>query len=436
MKTWWTSATTFGTKAAVIFIAAIGILLLAPTFEAQTVDLCGCGSVPGLRPFTTADPTTLPPFATDDGSNLVFTVPPDGILKYSSFSITNRHVFFRTNAANTPVTILVSGDVSLIGSGCCYNFSLAGSSGSGGNSVTAGVGGAGGPGGFRGGDGASLAINGAAIGGAGFGPGGGAGGTQSPFTHAAGGTFLGLPELLPLVGGSGGGGGASLNNSATSCSGGGGGGGGGALLVASNGTMTIANYNLIADGGSGAGSGNGNCASNGGGGSGGALRLIASRLAGGNGNLSAAAGSTSGINATVGRIRLESIDSSAQTQFNTSPPALRIVGPTPIANPVNPTVAITSVGGSAVPAVPQGNFGAIDVVLPAPGPTPVTVATSGVPSGTTVAISVKPRIGGLPVSQTVPLTDCNTAGACGAAATFDLAAGAYVIEARATFQIQ
>jgi hypothetical protein len=103
---------------------------------------------------------------------------------------------------------------------------------------------------------------------------------------------------------------------------------------------------------------------------------------------------------------------------------------------VNPTVAITSVGGSAVPAVPQGTFGAIDVILPAPGPTPIVVATSGVPSGTTVAISVKPRIGAQPLVQTVPLTNCSAAGACGAAATFDLAAGAYVVEARATFQIQ
>jgi hypothetical protein len=76
------------------------------------------------------------------------------------------------------------------------------------------------------------------------------------------------------------------------------------------------------------------------------------------------------------------------------------------------------------------------VVLPAPGPTPVQVATSGVPGGTTVSVTVKPRIGGPAISQTVPLGNCSAAGACDALTTFNLAAGAYVVEARATFQLQ
>jgi hypothetical protein len=38
--------------------------------------------------------------------------------------------------------------------------------------------------------------------------------------------------------------------------------------------------------------------------------------------------------------------------------------------------------------------------------------------------------------QTVPITGCTTSGVCGSVATFNLAAGAYVAEARATFQIQ
>jgi hypothetical protein len=57
------------------------------------------------------------------------------------------------------------------------------------------------------------------------------------------------------------------------------------------------------------------------------------------------------------------------------------------------------------------------------------------PSGTTVAVTVKPRIGGPPVSQTVPLGNCDVSGGCDALATFNLGAGAYVVEARATFQI-
>jgi hypothetical protein len=199
--------------------------------------------------------------------------------------------------------------------------------------------------------------------------------------------------------------------------------------------MTITNYQLFAEGGGGAGPGNGGCSSFGGGGSGGAIRLVAAQLSrGGSSGLFARAGG--GNAGTDGRIRLESIDTSAQTQFDTSPVALRIVGPTPLANPVNPTVAITSVGGSAVPAVPQGRFGAIDIILSAPGPATVAVATTGVPGGTTVAVTVKPRIGGQAVAQTVPLTNCSSAGACDALTTFNLAAGAYVVEARATFQLQ
>ena len=431
-----TTHNTIGARAAAVVIAAACMLLAAPGFEAQGIDICGCAAVPGLQPFESSNSATFPPGTSDSGFNGSMTIPlpPDGILRFSSFTVQNRQISFVANAANTPVTILVAGDVNLSGSFCCFNFSVAGSTGSGGSSSFAGVGGLGGPGGFRGGDGASQGINGAAIGGTGFGPGGGAGGTVTPFANGAGGTFLGLPELLPLAGGSGGGGGASISASSTSCSGGGGGGGGGAVLIAANGTLTITNYQLFADGGSTSSSGNASCASNGGGGSGGAIRLVANRLVQG-GTVNLFARPVAGDGASFGRIRLESIDTSAQTQFPSQPPALRIVGPTPIANPINPTVAITSVGGAAVPAVPVGTFGAIDVVLPAPGPTAVEIGTNGVPGGTTVAVTVKPRIGGPAVSQTVPLGNCNAAGACGAQTTFNLAAGAYVVEARATFQI-
>ncbi len=122
--------------------------------------------------------------------------------------------------------------------------------------------------------------------------------------------------------------------------------------------------------------------------------------------------------------------------FAPSPVALRVTGPSPIANPLSPTVRITSVGGQLPPAVPQGGYGAIDVVLPSPGVTGVDIATSGVPSGTTVLVTVKPRIGGAALSATVPLDSCNAAGDCTATTAFNLAAGAYFVEARATFQVQ
>ena len=138
---------------------------------------------------------------------------------------------------------------------------------------------------------------------------------------------------------------------------------------------------------------------------------------------------------TDGRIRLESVDTSAQTAIRHLAPALRIVGPTPLANPINPTVTITASAAPRSPPCRRETFGAIDVVLPAPGATTVPSRRRG-SGGTTVAVTVKPRIGGPAVAQTVPLTNCSGAGACDALTTFNLAAGAYVVEARATFQLQ
>jgi hypothetical protein len=224
------------------------------------------------------------------------------------------------------------------------------------------------------------------------------------------------------------------------CTGGGGGGGGGGLLIVVNGTFTIQNYQLFADGGCGASVGNSACARGGAGGSGGAIRFGAQRFVNnGNGEIYARAGAGAFLSpgGSVGRIRLESIDTSAQTQFHTEPAAIRITGPGPIVNPVAPSVRITGVAGNATPAVPQGWAGTIDVTLAAPGVASVDVSTSGVPSGTTVEVKVKPRIGAtLPVSALVPLSACDAQGNCTATTTFNLAAGAYAVEARATFQVQ
>jgi hypothetical protein len=92
------------------------------------------------------------------------------------------------------------------------------------------------------------------------------------------------------------------------------------------------------------------------------------------------------------------------------------------------------VGGNAVPAVPLGVFGSIDITVAGAGSTNIDVATSGIPGGTTVQVTVKPRIGAVPLSATIPLATCNAAGACQASAAFTLTPGAYVVEARATFQ--
>jgi hypothetical protein len=415
-------------------VALVAALVMLPSaFEAQ-LDICGCATIPDL-PVADSTTGTYPPGWVDTGTNgsLTIPMPADGIIRLASLFIQNKHVVFSRNASNTPVTILVAGNVTLRGTGCCYTLNVSGAPGSSGSSSTAGVGGQGGPGGFRGGDGAALPINLASVGGAGFGPGGGAGGTPASLADAGPGILMGVPELIPLIGGSGGGGGGSASATPTSCSGGGGGGGGGAILIAANGTLTLQDYQIFADGGGGGNRANGTCSSSGGDGSAGAVRLVASRFAGAG---TAQVFARTGGSTATGRIRLESIDTSSQTIFSTAPAAQRITGPTPLMNPVAPSVMITSIGGNSVPAEPQGTFGAIDIVLSAPGAIGVSLATAGVPGGTTLEVTVKPRIGGLPQTQTVPLTGCDSLGACQANASFNLPAGAYVFEARATFQLQ
>jgi hypothetical protein len=418
----------------------VAALLAVPLIvDTQGLDICGCATIPGLQPFDSTNAATHPPGTTVNGTTVNIAVPADGILRFSSFFARN-HLTFQRNAANTPVTILVSGDVTFSSAtGCCWNITLSGSEGTSASASVPGVGGLGGPGGFRGGDGAQLATNMFSIGGAGFGPGGGIGGAPGSCPGGLA-TFFGAPDLVPMLGGSGGGGGCSSAATPTSCSAGGGGGGGGGITIAANGTITFSGgYRLFADGGSGGFTSNGACAYGGAGGSGGAIRMLANRfVTTSTAELYARGGvnQNNGAQSGAGRIRLESMDASALTAFATDPPAQRVVGPSPLANPVAPTVSITSVGGQAVPAVPQGTFGTIDVVVPVPGATSVDVATSGIPGGTTVQVTVKPRLGAQPISENVPLTSCNSAGDCQGSATFNLPAGAYVVEARATFQTQ
>jgi hypothetical protein len=432
--------------AGVAAMVALAIALPPTNHAQQVLDICGCADGPNLGNVNLSDDATFQGIATRSGETVTFTLPPDGVLRFDSLTTGDgspsqrRFMRFVRNAANTPVTILVKGDMTMRTDFCCYYIDVSGSNGSSGSSSTAGVGGQGGPGGYRGGDGAAPAINGAFVGGAGFGPGGGAGAVSSATTIsqvAGGGVFFGVPELFPLAGGSGGGGGTGTS-AAASCSGGGGGGGGGAILIAVNGTLTLTNYDVFAEGGNGGSVGNGGCDRGGGGGSGGAIRLLAGRFEG-NGRVFARGGSGAfaSNSGTNGRIRFETVDSSAQTTFTASPAAFRVTGPSPVVNPVQPSVRITSIGGNAVPAVPVGQFGSIDINLPAPGDVVVGLSTSGVPSGTTVLVTVKPRIGAAPVSSPVPLPagSCDDQGVCTAVTSFTLAAGAYVVEARATFQV-
>lgn len=367
-------------------------------------------------------------------TSITIDLPPDGVLNYTTVTInTAATVTFRRNAANTPVTILASGDVTIAGS---INV----------NATAVDIsqqGGKGGPGGFDGGRGGSFIdasqwkANGEPTfnaGSPGLGPGGGAGGgvllpgpsgmassSTVPFLrHGTGGAYGGRlaafpastvkcahPEvpgygnvnLIPLVGGSGGGGGAGGNRVA----GGGGGGGGGAILIASSGVINLT-------GGIYANGGNANYisgASEGGAGSGGAVRLVANIIRGdgpiyakggahngtsGSGNAAAAGDPAFGIcqspdtsytYAGPGRIRLEAavMERSAATT-----PSFTYDLPGPIVIPGGtPGLTIASIGGKPVPENPTG-YG--DLSFDEPGNQSVVINTTGVPVGSIVTLAV------------------------------------------------
>jgi len=135
---------------------ASGLLVLGGGIAmAQTFN---SGSTGADGPFSPTATTTL-------------TLPPSGVFNFTTVNIPSGvTVRFTKNAANTPVTILASGDVTIAGT-----IDVSGSPGGSGSSQTllAPSGGSGGPGGFSGGSGSNGIAS--TIGGAGLGPGGGSG---------------------------------------------------------------------------------------------------------------------------------------------------------------------------------------------------------------------------------------------------------------------
>jgi hypothetical protein len=430
-----------GRICAMTAVVVIALLARGSLIHAQApLDICGCTNNPAsLGDVDAANLTAAQQQVMTRGfRTLEIRLPPDGVLVMDSLNLRwapNEScclvVTFTRSVANSPATLLVKGNVTIPSS---VTLNLSGEQGTDANQNVLGVGGRGGPGGFRGNDGAYQLVNFATVGGTGLGPGGGAGATTNQNAGGFGvtGTFVGATDLLPLIGGSGGGGGSSTSN-APGCAGGGGGGGGGALLIAANGTIQL-DGSITADGGRyGSLGGSGACTTYGGPGSGGAVRLLAYTIQGA-GTVFARGGQAAigpaGVN---GAIRLEALNNTL-TVGQTTPLATRAPGPGPIVNVITPTVAITSVGGQPVPSPPQGGVGIVDLVLPIPGSTSVGLTTSGVPTGTTVNVTVKPRVGGAPTTTPVTLTSCDPNGSCLASVSFDLAAGAYFVEARATFQ--
>ncbi|MFQ5839703.1 MAG: hypothetical protein ACE5HK_03175, partial [Candidatus Methylomirabilales bacterium] len=345
------------------------------------------------------------PTCTPTPCSVTVTLPPDGVFNFTTITIPSGvTVIFTRNAANTPVILLATGNVTINGT-----IDVSGGSG-----TTFGRPGPGGPGGFEGGAGADGVttvqggfglgpgrglrgnnINGAG-GGGGYGTAGtGGAGPTSGGTHGAGGPAYGSPFLRPILGGSGGGGGgASLGNQF----GGGGGGGGGAIVIASSTSIALNQLPSIrADGGTGS-----NGSGGGGGGSGGAIRVIAPTITG-FGSLRAKggfAGSPFGGRGADGRIRVEATTLS----FTGGTIPLATSGlPQPVfPGTGQPTLTIASVGGVSAPANPSGStLAAPDILLPAGTTSPVTVTltASNIPLGTTILVTATPQSGS-PTSAT------------------------------------
>ena len=352
-------------------------------------------------------------------------LPPDGIFNYTTVTIpAGVTVTFAKNTRNTPVTWLVSGDVSI---GGVINLDGRGSTPTGtagdGNIADDGIPGEGGPGGFAGGVGGRPGINGGR-GGHGLGPGGGTPGfvgSGNSFCGGIGGGFrrsstsfpafsscrqssintaYSSPELLPLIGGSGGGGGLAGSIFAGS----GGGGGGGAILIAASGTVTHTGA-IVARGGRSSPLASSNNASLGGSGSGGAIRVVATTIAGNGGinaqggdRVSAFGGTREGYQGSEGFIRLE-----AENFLYTAStsPTYSFSAPQPAFIPNLPGLRITQVAGLDAPLAPSG---VDDIILPLGTPNPVTVVFSanGIPLGNTITLTVTPQLG-------EPVTSISTA---------------------------
>ena len=182
-------------------------------------------------------------------TNTEVQLPPDGIFNFTTVYVPSGiTVTFKKNATNTPVHILATGNVTIVGT-----INLNGTSGT---SIQPGVGGPrgndGGFGGVQGGTGGKGIGPGGGIP-VSYGTGGGGGGGGFGTVGSRGGSYGGLggdtygnERIIPMIGGSGGGGGSGYGN----YSGGSGGGGGGAILIASSGSITVSGA-ITANGGNG-----------------------------------------------------------------------------------------------------------------------------------------------------------------------------------------
>ena len=394
-------------KAGSIASLSVALVLLGalPGF-AQTFSSGSTGELGAFAPSCAPTPCTVTP---------PVTLPPGGVLNFTTVNIpAGVTVTFARNAANTPVTILATSDVTIAGT-----ISIIG--GNGGTSPGPIVpGGTGGPGGFAGGNGGGQA--GSSPPSAGQGPGGGPAGSY--FTNNASyGAPSSFASLLPLVGGSGGGGSFGFVAFGTfQVPGASGGGGGGAIVIASS-TKIVVTGTISANGGTGGDNSFAGTSACGGNGSGGAIRLVAPQITGSGGTVSASGGCCAGspfgftfcgIPGGSGRIRIEASDFAGLILATQNPTPSFVTAPGPVTTASNPalinlpTLTITSVGGIAAPATPGGSYSTPDMSLPQGTTNPVTVivTATNIPlgTGTSVTLRLIPQFGnfsnGTLVSQT------------------------------------
>jgi hypothetical protein len=389
-------------------------------------------------------------------TNTTLVMPVSGVFNFTTVTIASGATLsFKKNVANTPVVLLATGNVSIVGT-----IDVSGGNSAGNTPGTIGdtsLPGAGGPGGFDGGRGgvpanSRRAGNGLGPGGGGggngvanccttvknYGQGGGGGGhanagtggyfaannTDSATVNTGNaGPAYGSNLLIPLVGGSGGGGGGG-SASTTGAYGTGGGGGGGAILIASSGAVTIAGAIKVTGGNSGATSSCSaatTCGASGGGGSGGAVRILASAISGaGSVNVAGGAAGSSpdswlnGGAGSIGRVRYDVMSAGTLTLSGL------------------PTLTITSVAGIAAPATPTGLQ---DIVLPenTPNPVAVTLAPTGVPAGNVVTLTLTPKRGAATTATSSALAG-STAGAT-ATASIDVPTDISTLSAAVTYTV-
>ena len=255
-------------------------------------------------------------------------LPGSGILNYTTVNVCSSCVlYFSPNVANTPVTILATGAVTIAGE--IYVGSL--------NSIP-------GPGGFYGG----------AAGQSGVGPGGGQFGRSDGTQN---GKWVGPLNLVPIIGGSGGAG----------CGGSSGGSGGGAILLASSAAISVTGSIYALGGLAGCGSFSSSGAD-------GAIRIVSNSV-----NVSGV------LHAAV--VRLEAPSGGVIYSGSGTAPVVAPINPVIVpANP--PSIAITSIGGYQAPSVTSASLRTVDLLLPTQLQDPITVIVQGsnVPAGSQVSL--------------------------------------------------